>query len=97
MNDSEIGLQPRSDGAAAGRTRLNSAAIRRLNTARIFHALREHPSSSRRALAAHGLPVMLEDASILVSPFGTQAVPMGGAALALEAFQPMAQDFQSAG
>ena len=40
---------PSRDG---GGPRLNSAAIRRLNTARIFHALREHPSSSQRALAA---------------------------------------------
>ena len=39
---------------------------------------------------------MLEDATILVSPLGTDAVPMGGAALALQAFQPLPQDFQSA-
>jgi len=54
-------------------------------------------AAARRALAANGLPVMLEDAKVLVSPFGTDAVPMGGAALALEAFQPMPQDFRTAG
>lgn len=53
--------------------------------------------AARRTLAANGLPVMLEDATVLVSPFGTDAVPIGGAALALAAFQPIPQDFQSAG
>jgi len=32
--------------------RLNSALIRRVNTARVFHALRNHPGSSQRALCA---------------------------------------------
>ena len=54
-------------------------------------------AAARRALAANGLPVMLEDATVLVSPFGTDAVPMGGAALALEAFQPMPRDFHATG
>ena len=54
-------------------------------------------AAARRALAANGLPVMLEDATVLVSPFGTDAVPMGGAALALEAFQPMPRDVHTAG
>jgi hypothetical protein len=40
---------------------------------------------------------MLDAASILVSPIGTNAVPMGGAALALDAFQPMPQDFGGGG
>jgi len=54
-------------------------------------------AAARRALAANGLPVMLEDADVLVSPFGTDAVPMGGAALALEIVQPMLQDFSNSG
>ncbi len=32
--------------------RLNSALIRRVNTARVFHALRNHPGSSQRGLCA---------------------------------------------
>ncbi len=44
--------------------------------------------SARRVLAVNGLPVMLEDAEVLVSPLGAEAVPMGGVALALEMFQP---------
>lgn len=32
--------------------RINSALIRRINTARVFHALREHPGSSQRGLCA---------------------------------------------
>ena len=32
--------------------RLNSALIRRVNTARVFHALRDHPGSSQRSLCA---------------------------------------------
>jgi predicted NBD/HSP70 family sugar kinase len=54
-------------------------------------------AAARRLLAANGLPVMLEDAHVLVSPFGTDAVPMGGAALALEALQPMPRDLEAAG
>ena len=42
--------ESRRAAADAGQTRVNSAAIRRLNTARVFHALREHPNSSQRAL-----------------------------------------------
>ncbi len=53
--------------------------------------------AARRALAANGLPTMLEDARVLVSPFGTDAVPIGGAAMALQAYQPMPQDFQPGG
>lgn len=45
----------------ADATRLNSAAIRRHNTARIFHALREHPGSSQRAL---GLLTGLDAATV---------------------------------
>ena len=44
--------------------------------------------SVRQVLAVNGLPVMLEDAEVLVSPLGAEAVPMGGVALALELFQP---------
>jgi predicted NBD/HSP70 family sugar kinase len=33
-------------------SRINSALIRQINTARVFHALREHPGSSQRALGA---------------------------------------------
>jgi predicted NBD/HSP70 family sugar kinase len=44
--------------------------------------------AARRALAVNGLPVMLEDAEILVSPLGAEAVPMGGVALAMEGFMP---------
>lgn len=47
--------------------------------------------AARRVLAANGLPVMLEDAEMLVSPLGAEAVPMGGVALALELFQPRDQ------
>jgi predicted NBD/HSP70 family sugar kinase len=54
-------------------------------------------AAARRALAANGLAVMLAEATILVSPFGTDAVPIGGAALALDAFQPMPQDFSGSG
>jgi len=32
--------------------RINSALIRQINTARVFHALREHPGSSQRSLGA---------------------------------------------
>jgi predicted NBD/HSP70 family sugar kinase len=53
--------------------------------------------AARRALAANGLPVTLDPARVLVSPFGTDAVPMGGAALALDAFQPMPRDFSDPG
>ncbi|MDB5402126.1 MAG: Transcriptional regulator, family, partial [Rhodopila sp.] len=31
-------------------SRINSSLIRRINTARVFHALREHPGSSQRSL-----------------------------------------------
>ncbi len=54
-------------------------------------------AAARRALATNGLAVMLDATSILVSPFGTDAVPMGGAALALDAFQPMPQDLAGGG
>lgn len=33
-------------------SRINSALIRQINTARVFHALREHPGSSQRGLGA---------------------------------------------
>jgi predicted NBD/HSP70 family sugar kinase len=54
-------------------------------------------AGARRTLAADGLPVMLEDAAVLVSPFGTDAVPMGGAALALDGFQPLPQELPPVG
>ncbi len=47
--------------------------------------------AARRVFAVNGLPVMLEDAEVLVSPMGAEAVPMGGVALALELFQPRDQ------
>ncbi len=43
--------------------RLNSALIRRVNTARVFHALRNHPGSSQRGLCA----LTLLDASTVSS------------------------------
>ncbi len=47
--------------------------------------------AARRVLSVNGLPVMLEDAEVLVSPLGAEAVPMGGVALAMEMFQPRDQ------
>ena len=47
--------------------RINSALIRRINTARVFHALREHPGSSQRSLC--GLTRL--DASTVSSVIGT--------------------------
>lgn len=54
------------------------------------------PAASR-ALAENGLPVMLEDAAILVSPLGADAVAMGAVALAMELFQPLPQELGAGG
>jgi predicted NBD/HSP70 family sugar kinase len=45
--------------------------------------------AARRSLAANVLPAMGRHAELLVSALGAGAVPMGGVALALEAFQPL--------